>query len=148
MSTPAPTETPDATPSVTPTSTPSATPTATPEETPDTTPSATPTATPEETTGVTPDSTQTPGTTVVPSVEQHNEGTVFGARRVEAGEAVLGVTRGSEYAVLGKRRRPQTGDSIAFIIWVIMFVAAVSGVIFSLVKIKANNVRTKETQNV
>lgn len=147
-----PTATPEETPDATPSATPSATPTATPEETPDTTPSATPsatpTATPEETTGVTPDSTQTPGTTVVPSVEQHNEGTVLGARRVEAGEAVLGVTRGSEYAVLGKRRSPQTGDSIAFIIWVITFVAAVSGVIFSLVKIKANNVRTKETQNV
>lgn len=150
MSTPAPAETPDATPSVTPTSTPSATPTATPEETPDTTPnatpSATPTATPEETTGVTPDSTQTPGTTVVPSVEQHNEGTVLGAGRVEAGEAVLGAKRGSEYAVLGKRRGPQTGDSIAFIIWVITFAAAASGVIFSLIKIK--KVRTKEMQNV
>lgn len=176
MSTPAPTETPDATPSVTPTSTPSAvptstptatpeetpgvtpslmpsvTPTAVPKETPDTTPSATPsatpTATPEKTTGVTPDSTQTPGTTVVPSVEQRDDGTVLGARRVESGGAVLGAKRGSEYAVLGKRRRPQTGDSIAFIIWVIMFVAAVSGVIFSLVKIKTKNVRTKETQNV
>ena len=81
-------------------------------------------------------------------MEQRDDGTVLGARRVESGGAVLGAKRGSEYAVLGKRRSPQTGDSIAFIIWVITFVAAVSGVIFSLVKIKTKNVRTKETQNV
>lgn len=176
MSTPAPAETPEETPdttpsfmpsmtptaapsavpslmpSVTPSATPSTMPTATPEETPDTTPSlmpsVTPTAAPEEMPDATPDLAQTSGTTVVPSVEQHVEGTVLGARRVESGGAVLGAKRGSEYAVLGKRRRPQTGDSIAFIIWVIMFAAAVSGVIFSLVKIKTKNVRTKETKNV
>lgn len=148
MPTAMPEETPDATPSLMPSVTPTAAPEETPDTTPSATPSATPTATPEETTGVTPDSTQTPGTTVVLSVEQRDDGTVLGAGRVEAGEAVLGATRGSEYAVLGKRRSPQTGDSIAFIIWVITFVAAVSGVIFSLVKIKTKNVRTKETQNV
>lgn len=51
---------------------------------------------------------------------QSVQGAVLGARRIEASvsdAAVLGAQRGTEYAVLGKRRRPETGDSIALLMW-------------------------------
>lgn len=141
-----------ATPSVTPTGSPegSATPSVTPDTTPTGSPegSATPSVTPEATPGSTP--AQTPDTTpestpevfteptpeTVPSAapEATPEGSVLGARRTNAGgteAAVLGAKRGTDYAVLGKRRRPTTGDSAEIIIWVLVLSAAVGGAIVS-----------------
>lgn len=57
---------------------------------------------------------------------------VLGARRVKASgldAAVLGARRGRDYAVLGRRRRPSTGDSMAMLIWIIIFGAAAGGAI-------------------
>ena len=59
-------------------------------------------------------------------------GEVLGAKRVEEGGAVLGARRGPQYAVLGKRRRPQTGDSMALIMWAIALGASAAGAVISL----------------
>jgi len=120
--TPAPTGTPDTTPETTPDTTPEATPDVTPGTTPDVTPSATPGATPEATPNATPEATpnstptvdRTPAPTATPTRE------VLGAFRVkDQNVAVLGARRGLDYAVLGKRRRPSTGDSTAMLWWIL-----------------------------
>lgn len=40
--------------------------------------------------------------------------------------AVLGARRGSDLAVLGKRRRPQTGDDMSLILWLVALGASMS----------------------
>ena len=94
----------------------------TPPPTPTPTPSDEPTPTPS-TPGVTP-----PAPTPTPPT-----GEVLGARR---GGAVLGARRGLDQAVLGKRRRPSTGDSAAMIIWVIALFGAMGGAAASIVGLK------------
>ncbi len=116
--TPTPTGTPDATPDTTPETTPDVTPSATPGTTPDVTPGATPGATPEAAPEATPNTTpaidRTPAPTATPTRE------VLGALRVKDKDvAVLGARRGLDYAVLGKRRRPSTGDSTAMLWWIL-----------------------------
>ena len=66
----------------------------------------------------------------VNAVAAEDGAAVLGARRVAANTsdaAVLGARRGTEYAVLGKRRRPETGDSAAIWIWSSMVALAVCG---------------------
>ena len=80
--------------------------------------------------------TPTPSTPVVtPSAPTPTPptGEVLGARR---GGAVLGARRGLDQAVLGKRRRPSTGDSAAMIIWVIALFGAMGGAAASIVGLK------------
>ena len=125
-------------PTATPTLKPTEKPTATPEptETPEPSPTATilPTATPS----MTPSSTATPGQGEVPQTSPNpgreeqiqeipedevpvmGEMQVLGAIRVRENGAVLGARRGLDYAVLGKRRRPSTGDSTALLFWLIL----------------------------
>lgn len=94
-----------------------------PEPEPEPTPGDTPTPTPDDTPETTPGDTPAP---TVP-VGNGNEGQVLGASRVRASgleAAVLGARRGTDFAVLGKRRRPSTGDSMALIIWMITLFAA------------------------
>ena len=84
----------------------------------------------------TPTPTPTPSTPVVtPSAPTPTPptGEVLGARR---GGAVLGARRGLDQAVLGKRRRPSTGDSAAMIIWVIALFGAMGGAAASIVGLK------------
>ena len=93
------------------------------------TPPPTPTPTPSA-------PTPTPSTPVVtPSAPTPTPptGEVLGARR---GGAVLGARRGLDQAVLGKRRRPSTGDSAAMIIWVIALFGAMGGAAASIVGLK------------
>ena len=50
------------------------------------------------------------------------EEAVLGAVRIRKptmDAAVLGAKRGVDYGVLGRRRRPGTGDSIAILLWII-----------------------------
>lgn len=161
-----PTETPTATPDVTPepteTPTPDTTPAPSEAPTPGTTPGEEPTPTPaDEPTppptpeeGPTPPPTPedeptpgpgeepTPGITVTPEPnipEPTPTGNVLGARRIqESGTraAVLGARRGSNYAVLGKRRRPATGDSVALLVWVLALAAAIGGAITSIIALR------------
>ena len=94
------------------------------------TPPPTPTPTPSD------EPTPTPSTPVVtPSAPTPTPptGEVLGARR---GGAVLGARRGLDQAVLGKRRRPSTGDSAAMIIWVIALFGAMGGAAASIVGLK------------
>lgn len=93
-------------------------------------PSPAPTTTPGG--GTTPDATPDDGgdtTVIIPDapvalaaapVAADNGAAVLGARRTDgdaAEAAVLGARRGTEQAVLGKRRKPQTGDSAALNAW-------------------------------
>lgn len=111
--TPAPTGTPEPTQTPVPVVTP--TPSGTPN--PDTTPTPTlETPTPES----------TPGTTQTP--EPVSEITPVNGARIEASgtqAAVLGVRRTTDCAVLGKRRRPGTGDSPEMMIWLFMMLVSV-----------------------
>ena len=163
--TPVPTATPE--PTEEPTPVPSATPEPTespvPDETPEPTESPAPDVTPEPTPGETPVPTATPGTPGEPEPTPGTPGDepeptpyvveevptpaptqppqVLGARRITAGgtdAAVLGARRGSDYAVLGKRRRPSTGDSIAMVMWILTMMAAAGGAIVSLVMMHYN----------
>lgn len=56
---------------------------------------------------------------------------VLGARRTSGNStgdaAVLGAKRGVDQAVLGKRRNPETGDSAAMPVWVIVFGLSLAG---------------------
>lgn len=116
--TPAPTGTPDATPDTTPEATPDVTPGTTPDVTPSATPGATPEATPNATPEATPNTTPTIDRTPAPTATPTRE--VLGALRVkDKNVAVLGARRGLDYAVLGKRRRPSTGDSTAMLWWIL-----------------------------
>ncbi|MFR0800882.1 MAG: hypothetical protein ACLSHX_07680 [Suilimivivens sp.] len=56
---------------------------------------------------------------------------------------MLGARRGSDFAVLGKRRRPQTGDSMAMILWLIALGAAAGGTAVSVVKLNQVKKRRK-----
>ena len=97
----------------------------TPPPTP--TPSDEPTPTPSGETSTPPGVTPSNPTSTPPT------GEVLGARR---GGAVLGARRGLDQAVLGKRRRPSTGDSAAMIIWVITLFGAMGGAAASIVGLK------------
>ncbi len=112
-----PGQTPYATPEQTPDATPQATPGAEPSATPQTTPGTEPEITPEpseETPAPTTEISRTPAPTSTPTRE------VLGAFRVrDKNVAVLGARRGLDYAVLGKRRRPSTGDSAEMLWWVL-----------------------------
>ena len=48
----------------------------------------------------------------------------------------MGARRGLDQAVLGKRRRPSTGDSAAMIIWVLTLFGAMGGAAVSIVGLK------------
>ncbi len=66
---------------------------------------------------------------------------VLGARRSnDPGAAVLGARRGTEYAVLGKRRRPETGDSLELILWYIALGMSVGAAIVATTKVRKNKV--------
>ena len=116
--TPGPSETPS--PSETPA--PSTTPTPGTSPAPTTTPGGgtTPDVTPDDggdTTVIIPDA---PVALAAAPVVADNGAAVLGARRTDgdaAEAAVLGARRGTEQAVLGKRRKPQTGDSAALNTW-------------------------------
>ena len=57
-----------------------------------------------------------------------NGAAVLGARRTDGDAteaAVLGARRGTEQAVLGKRRKPQTGDNAALNAWMAAMTMAV-----------------------
>lgn len=98
----------------------------TPEPEPTPTPTPIPTPTSDNTPEPTPDNGGTPAPETVPE-GNNEEGQVLGASRVRTSgldAAVLGARRGTDFAVLGKRRRPSTGDSMALIIWIITFGAA------------------------
>ena len=157
--TPGPSETPGTTPEAT------ATPETTPEAsaTPGTTPeaTATPAATPETTPGQTPGPDATPTPEVVPTPDNTPNpvvtpgnnptptpphGTVLGARKVRMGgkqAAVLGARRGADFAVLGKRRRPSTGDSMSLLIWIITMSVAMGGAITSSTLLSLENGRKR-----
>lgn len=164
MQTPTPTPGATSTPSTTPgtTSTPGTTETPAPTATPGTTPEAT--ATPSATPGTTPGATATPGQTPTPEITPAPEntpnpvvtpgnnptptprGSVLGARKVRVGgtkAAVLGARRGADFAVLGKRRRPATGDSIALLIWIITMSVAMGGAVTSSVLLSLENGRKR-----
>lgn len=158
MPTATPTATSAETPTATPTAEPTETPTATPAETSKPTVAPTPDITPEPTETPVPDVIPTPGDeptpepgeepapeiTVTPEPEipvPTPEGNVLGARRIqETGTraAVLGARRASNYAVLGKRRRPATGDSAAMLVWVLVLAAAIGGVLTSIIALHNN----------
>lgn len=106
-------------------------PTPTPTPSTEPTPSASPTpSTPP--TEPTPEVTPTPNTMVV-----NTDGpAVLGARRVRGDQAVLGARRGVDQAVLGKRRRPQTGDSNEIFAWIALFGCAAAGIYVAAGKLK------------
>ncbi len=157
--TPGITATPGTTPDVT--ATPGTTPgtTATPGTTP--APGSTPGNTPENTTpvpGSTPENTPEPGVTpevTIPGPEMTPGNTpgregqptpdsrrVLGARREQMSAskgAVLGARRGFEQAVLGRRRRPSTGDSAALLLWIMMDALAAGGTITSTIMLKSGS---------
>ena len=122
--TPVPEETPAPTPTPTPTATPkpTVTPTPTAEVTPE--PETTPTPNPGQPPAPTPAKTpEVPTATPEPVSELQPE---QGARVQEVGieAAVLGARRATDCAVLGKRRRPATGDSMQIFFWMGMLVLA------------------------
>ena len=134
---------PSATPGTTPEAT--ATPAATPETTPGQTPGPESTPTPEvvPTPDNTPNPVVTPGNNPTPTPPH---GTVLGARKVRMGgtqAAVLGARRGADFAVLGKRRRPSTGDSMALLIWIITMSVAMGGAITSSTLLSLENGRKR-----
>ena len=64
---------------------------------------------------------------------------VLGARREgDAAQAVLGARRGTEYAVLGKRRRPNTGDNIELILWYVALGMSMTTAIAAAMKVRKN----------
>ncbi|MBR5800681.1 MAG: Cna B-type domain-containing protein [Lachnospiraceae bacterium] len=121
--TPVPEETPapTATPSPTATPKPTETPTPTAEVTPE--PETTPTPNPGETPAPTPGKTPAPSATPKPVTEVEPE---QGERVEEVGieAAVLGARRATDCAVLGKRRRPATGDDMQIFLWIGMLLMA------------------------
>lgn len=146
--TPAPTPVPTPVPDVTPapettpdngsTPTPDNNPTPTPKEavTPSVSPSASPSSTPgepERTPSIerTPRPETTPEGRTTPTPELlEDEPTVLTSVRVEekgVKGAVRGARRGLEYAVLGRRRRPSTGDDPALLLWMLALAVAVGG---------------------
>lgn len=153
-----PSESPSATPSESPSATPSESPSATPSTSPEATPSASPSTSPSATPAGNPTVPDDPDdgddddddddiviiddapvaladVPAAPAAPADGPA-VLGARRTEAPAeeaAVLGAKRGTDYAVLGKRRRPETGDSAAMNAWMAAMamatgVAGVSGV--------------------
>ena len=133
------------------------TPTPIPESTPTPAPEGTPTPTPDAPTP-TPGVTPIPGTTPTPGNQEPTPGTptptpqtpgqtptivtppgrpqVLGAYRIRGGGAVLGARRGMDYAVLGKRRRPSTGDSAAMVVWMLTFGGALGGACVATLKLR------------
>lgn len=117
------------------------------EETPEEIPEEIPTPGTEPGT-TTPDGGSTPdGATV--TIEDGNtplaatpnaEQAVLGARRVQAmgtgDQAVLGAKRSVDQAVLGKRRRPETGDSMASVLWMITLGVSAAAVTVSAMQLK------------
>ncbi len=78
--------------------------------------------------------TPTPGEEVTPTPENGATPTpgdvqVLGAKRSD--NAVLGARRGTDFAVLGKRRRPSTGDSFALLIWIMILSLGIGGTVIS-----------------
>ena len=158
--TPTATETPTPTATETPTPTPeeTSTPTPTPEETATPTPTETPTPTPyvpNDTPTPTPPvdtPTPTPPGDNPPPPENPPENPpqdnppqdnppapapqVLGARRVAGGGDVLGARRGLDQAVLGKRRAPKTGDSLAIFVWIAALIATLGGSIACVIGLK------------
>lgn len=129
-STPVATATPETTPSSTPAVT--ATPETTPENTPDTTPEAAPEDTPESTPGRGSRETETPS----PDVP-----VVLGAKRAKMSPsegAVLGARRGLECAVLGRRRRPSTGDSADMLWWILAVAMSFGSALTSMIMLIFN----------
>lgn len=62
---------------------------------------------------------------------------VLGARRVpNADQAVLGAKRGVDQAVLGKRRRPETGDSAAVILWMMALAVSAATAVVATTQLK------------
>ncbi|MCM1126739.1 MAG: Cna B-type domain-containing protein, partial [Lachnospiraceae bacterium] len=106
------------------------TPTPTPGNEPTPTPGGgnEPTPTPGDEPGPTPEVNPTPGYTPAPSATPNDE-EVLGARR--SPNAVLGARRGPKTAVLGKRRRPATGDSFALLIWIMVLSLGAGGTVVS-----------------
>lgn len=49
---------------------------------------------------------------------------------------MLGARRGMDYAVLGKRRRPSTGDSAAMVVWMLTFGGALGGAGVATLKLR------------
>lgn len=100
------------------------TPTGTPN--PDTTPTPVlETPTPETTPNITPVPESTPG--ITQTSEPVSEITPINGARIEGSgmqAAVLGVRRTTDCAVLGKRRRPGTGDSPDMVIWLLVMIAS------------------------
>ena len=131
--TPKVTATPSAIPTAT--ATPAVTPEATPNPTaaPTNTPAAWPSSTPEnyQETGVTQGDDDTPsaGEENTPEEEESEPTVMKPARIQEKGVkgAVRGARRGLEYAVLGRRRRPSTGDSLVLLLWTLVLAVAVGG---------------------
>ncbi len=146
--TPEPDTTPTPSEAPTPGTTPGNEPTPTPADEPTPTPGPgdepTPPPTPEDEPTPGPGEEPTPGITITPEPEipvPTPEGNVLGARRIqESGTraAVLGARRGSNYAVLGKRRRPATGDSAALLIWILVLAAAMGGGVTSVIGLYNN----------
>lgn len=113
-------EEPTATPSESPTASPSGTPSATPSTAPSTAPSTTPSTAPGGGDGGSTGNTVTIEDQAVPlAAVPADAPAVLGARRAAQDEepAVLGVKRGTDQAVLGKRRSPKTGDSTEVFAW-------------------------------
>ncbi len=125
---PSPSSDPSSSPSGDPSTTPASSPSGDPSTTPSSSPSGDPSTTPSATPGITP----TPGSST-PSPSDPETREVLGAKR---GGAVLGARRGLDQAVLGKRRRPSTGDSAAMIIWVLTLFGAMGGAAVSIVGLK------------
>lgn len=120
---------------------------ATPDE-PTPTPGDEPTPTPS-----TPGDEPTPDVVIIPdapaplAAAPAAEAAVLGARRTDGAAteaAVLGARRGTEQAVLGKRRKPQTGDSAVIGLWASLMGLAAGGVGISGRKIYKN--KRKETE--
>nr|MCR4989448.1 hypothetical protein [Lachnospiraceae bacterium] len=61
-------------------------------------------------------------------------GQVLGARR--SNRDVLGARRGMDKAVLGKRRRPSTGDSLAIFAWLAGLAASIGAAGAGIVGLK------------
>lgn len=139
----APTETPVPTETPAPGETPVPTETPAPGETPVPSEAPTPVVTPvpEETPGPeepepTPDEDATPAPTGTPVVAPTATPTpeLLQPRRYQISGTegmVLGARRGMDYAVLGMRRRPSTGDSVAMLWWLLSLFTALGGCITS-----------------
>lgn len=66
-------------------------------------------------------------TPVAPAAAPVNQEAVLGARRAAEGPAVLGAKRGLDQAVLGKKRSPETNDSMAIFGWFASLMASLGG---------------------